>query len=165
MIENTCCFSGNRPKCLPWIDDENSLIYKQYYIKLRQLVINSINEGYENFVCGGAIGGDLMFAKIIIELKKVYNITLEFALPFKDHTTLWKREQKEQFNKLTPFTDTITYVSIEPYQYKSIYFIRNRYMIDKSSKIISLWNGLSKGTGYTIKYAINHGLKYEILSV
>ena len=43
---------------------------------------------------------------------------------------------------------------------------RNRYMVDRSSRIIAVYDGVPKGgTAQTLAYAMRRGLKTEILSL
>jgi len=42
--------------------------------------------------------------------------------------------------------------------------IRNRYIVDASDEILAAWNGLSKGTFFSIDYARKQGKKVNILN-
>ena len=40
---------------------------------------------------------------------------------------------------------------------------RNRYMVDRSSRLIAVYDGLLGGTMYTVSYAMKQGLKVVLL--
>lgn len=46
--------------------------------------------------------------------------------------------------------------------YTHIVYARNKFMFDHSSTVIACFNGKSSGTGNTIKYAKEKGLKIRI---
>ena len=70
ISKKVCCFSGHRPSKLPWGYNENDLkcvsIKKKLYIEIEK----TINEGYNIFLCGMALGFDMICAEIVLELKK-----------------------------------------------------------------------------------------------
>lgn len=49
MKNKTCCFSGHRK-----MSEEKSKVYE----KLNKQINILINEGYDTFICGGALGAD-----------------------------------------------------------------------------------------------------------
>jgi uncharacterized phage-like protein YoqJ len=74
--ENTCCFTGHRD-----IPTNQLLVASD---KLRTEILQAISDGYTHFICGFAVGTDLIFAEIIAELKQKCSLVLEAAIPYPD---------------------------------------------------------------------------------
>lgn len=147
----TICFTGHRPKGLPWGYNENAqscLKFKQY---MKELLIQKINEGYTYFIVGMALGIDIIVAEILLELKKYYDINVECAIPCLHQEVKWTNSQQGHYRDILGRCNKIVYVSKE-------YTItcmqkRNEYMIDNSDLLIAVWNGTASGTLNTINYA------------
>jgi len=98
------------------------------------LNINGVN----HFLCGCALGFDMVAAELIIELKQTKNITLEIVLPFKEQDKHYTKEQKKRYAGIISKADKVTVIS-EKYG-RSSYTKRNRYMVDNSSLVIALYD-------------------------
>lgn len=65
-----CCFTGHRSQKLPWgfnEQDERCLkMKKELYLEIEK----SINEGYDTFLCGMALGFDTICAETVLQLKE-----------------------------------------------------------------------------------------------
>lgn len=64
LSKSTCCFTGHRPQKLPWgfnEDEERCIEMKR---KLKQEIINSIKNGYINFITGMILGFDMICAEM-----------------------------------------------------------------------------------------------------
>ncbi len=154
----TCCFTGNRPHKLPWGTDENDERCLAVERKLLETLEKLVLDGYDLFVCGMAQGGDMLFARVVLSLKEKYpQIKLECALPCPEQTRGWSVELNARYNNILNKADIVTMVS-EHYS-KWCMFKRNRYMVDKSSVLVSLCFTQSGGTVATRDYAIKKGLK------
>ena len=90
-----------------------------------------------------------MFATVVAELKKENrSLTLEGAIPYQGRL----KSKDQTFQDLLVVCDGVT-VLCNSY-IPQCFFIRNRYMVDKSSRIIAVYDGRKKGgTFYTIRYA------------
>jgi len=148
---NTCCFTGPRPhKFLFGTDEEHPdcILLKS---DLRKLIIMAIESNYTHFICGGAIGFDTWAAIEIIKLKKEYKqISLELAIPCKNHDSKWTISQKILLEYTKKNADTVNYIS-QAY-FKGCMQVRNKYMVDNSGLVIASF-ATNGGTGATIKYA------------
>lgn len=99
-----------------------------------------------------ALGIDLCAAQIVIDLKEDYpKITLEAAVPYKNQTLKWSKENKKAYNQILLNCDKISVLQ-DSYTL-NCYMKRNRYMVDKADFVIAVWNGSKSGTGNTVKYA------------
>ncbi len=141
MVEiKTCCVTGHRSIPL----GEISTITQ----KLKQEVLLAIRDGYTHFISGFALGADLLFADIIVKMKKFYPITLEAAIPYPGRM----RTLDQKFQSLIACCDTVKIHS--DHYFKGCYMYRNRYMVDQSQRIIAVYDGRKTGgTIATLRYA------------
>jgi len=159
--EKTCSFTGHRLQKL----EKNILILILIKRKIKSTIKKTITKGYTHFISGMALGIDLFCAEIISKLKKKnINITLECAIPCKDQTYKWKIKDKEKYNRILDSADIITMVSDKPY-FSGCMQKRNKYMVDKSSYIIGVYNGSNGGTKQTLAYAKQKNIKITIINV
>ena len=140
--EHTCCVTGHRT--IP--DKEVPLVQRL----LKAAVIDAITQGYTHFISGLAQGVDLMFAEIVVELKAVYPITLEAAIPCPSRM----KTPDETFQSLIGCCDVVKILS--DHYFRGCYMRRNRYMVDQSSLVIAVWDGRKTGgTAETVQYAFS----------
>lgn len=157
------CFTGHRPQKFPWGFNENDErckeMKRQTFIKIEE----AIHNGYHTFLCGMALGFDIICAEIILDLKKVYpHIKLIGSLPCKTQSDNWPIAQKKRYNNILKQIDGIRCI-YDTYIGKECMLERNRYMINNSSLVIALFDGKPGGTKQTIEYAKSQGLKIEII--
>ena len=158
-----CCFTGHRPNKLPWRYSEKGIRFFFFRRKLREPILNAINDGYDYFISGMALGIDMLCAEIVLELKKKRpNIKLECAIPCLNQTAKWNVQSKVRYNNILKQADKITYVSDCNY-YNCCMAKRNKYMIDNSSMLIAVYNGREGGTKQTIEMAKKANLKLVLL--
>lgn len=138
--EKTCCVTGHRD--IP--EEQMDRIQKL----LRQEILAAIEDGYTHFISGFAAGADLLFADIIAELKEIYPITLEAAIPYPGRM----KTPDETFQRLIRCCDTVK-IHSDSY-FKGCYMRRNRYMVDHSQCVIAVYDGRpTGGTAATVRYA------------
>lgn len=151
-IENTCCFTGNRPKYLPWGENEFNPECGRIKENLYALLEDLYKDGYRFFICGMAIGADMYFSEAVLELKDKFNdVSLECAYPCKGSTGLWSIKDKLRASKIEKRADTVTFLSDK--YYNGCMQKRNRYMVDKASILITLRYTTTGGTAFTADYA------------
>ena len=159
MIEEeikTCCFTGHRPKALPWGYNENDLRCVAFKSKLKFTIENLIVEqGYKKFISGMAMGADMICAEIVLLLKNIYPyIKLECAVPNYAFTENWADEDVRRYSSILTRADNIRMVNVgRVYSVKDL-MLRNIYMVDASELVIAVYiEGESGGTKNTIDYA------------
>ena len=153
----SCCFTGHRPAKLPWRDDEGDARCAALKQQLRDVLETAVEDGYSHFICGMAEGCDLYCAEAVLELKKTHpHITLEAAIPCPTQTDGWSAAQRERYARILAQCDAETLVQTT--YTRDCMLRRNRYMVDHSSLLIALHDGLPGGTRYTIQYALRCGL-------
>lgn len=105
----TCCFTGHRPKSLPWGYNEKSKNFKLFKKKLIDEINKAVDLGYTNFISGMALGIDMIAAEIILKLKKKSpNIKLECAIPCINQYKSWPDGSIKRYNKIIKKADKIT---------------------------------------------------------
>ena len=76
-IGQCCCFTGHRPDKLK--SDEETV-----KARLKEKILEAIDDGYKTFIFGMAPGVDLWGAEIVIELRKDHpGLCLVCAFPYK----------------------------------------------------------------------------------
>ena len=138
--EKTCCVTGHRDIPAERADRIRELLCQE--------ILTAIEDGYTHFISGFAAGADLLFAEIVVELKEIYPITLEAAIPYPGRM----KTPDETFQRLIRCCDTVK-IHSDTYS-KGCYMRRNRYMVDQSQRVIAVYDGRSTGgTAATVRYA------------
>lgn len=101
-----------------------------------------------------AVGVDMDFAEIVIEMRKKYNVALKCAIPCPNQCSKWSDKDKLRYADILKKSDKVGLIS-KQYSFDCM-LKRNRYMVDKSNLVIAVFNGIEKGgTWYTMQYAKN----------
>ena len=144
-----CCFTGHRK-----IPQKK---YVQIQEKLRDEIVTAIQNGYNFFYAGGAIGFDTMAAQTVLELKAQYSyIKLILVLPCVNQTDGWEQSDIDEYERIKVLADEVIYTSEE--NKKGCMHKRNRYLVDHSSLCICYMTRKAGGTAYTVKYAESKGV-------
>lgn len=164
-IIRSVAFTGYRPEKLPYLNDLNCPESKALYKALYDEVDRLIQKGYMFFLTGGALGCDLLAAEAVISLKKKYgrrkNIAHELCLPCYDHNAKWSDRDKMRLEEVRK-SSIVTYVSETGY-YNGCMQKRNKYMVDTSSVLIAVYDGVSGGTKNTVEYAQKKNKKLIVI--
>lgn len=159
----TVCFTGHRSQKLPWRFNEEDERCKTMKATLRTEIEKAIKGGYKTFICGMALGFDMICAEEVLDFKEKYpDIKLIGALPCKTQDIKWQENDRKHYQNLLNRLDDIRCIYDE-YIGAECMLERNRYMVDNSSLMIALFNGLSGGTKSTINYAQKQGLEVKII--
>ncbi len=163
LNSTTACFTGHRSQKLPWRFNEEDMRCKEMKETLRFEIEMAIRRGYKTFLCGMALGFDMICAETVIDLKREYNgIKIIGALPCKTQDIKWFPKDRERYRKLLGQLDGIRCIYDE-YIGAECMLERNRFMVNNSSLLIALFNGLEGGTKSTIDYARKQGLELVII--
>lgn len=161
--ELTVCFTGHRPRMLPWGYDENKECCIKFKNDLYMILRNAIIYGATTFLVGMAEGFDMIACEIILELKKEFsNVRLIAVVPCINQEKFWRESQKERYFKLLTKCDEKVVIS-QTYT-KTCMNERNKYMVENASICIACFNGKVGGTRNTIFYAKEKGLKIKIIN-
>lgn len=147
------CFSGYRPDKFAFPFIRGYPEYARLLELVRQSITDSIDDGYEHFLVGMTAGFDLTAASVFFELKDAglipEKIRLTAVLPFTGHRPT--QDWLEIHRAVLEEADEIITVT-EKYSARA-FLERNRFMVDRSSRLICYYTGLSGGTAYTVRYA------------
>lgn len=155
----TCCFSGHRPAKLPWGKDETDERCLRLKAWIAEKAILLYKQGYRHYICGMAMGSDMYFCEELIRLRDFenYDITIEAAIPCEQQSNSWSQSDRERYFRLVGACDTETLV--QRHYSRDCMMKRNRYMVDKSSCIVCVYDGRLSGTMHTLLYAVRRGLE------
>ena len=88
MIDTTCFFTGHRR--LPQLQNPDLTA------ALRNAVNQCLEEGFRQFISGGALGFDLLAARQVIAAREQHpEISLTMALPAEGYDRKWSSGQRE----------------------------------------------------------------------
>ena len=149
MKEKTCCFTGHR----------NIPLLKRKAIaqRLNDELMALINNGYQYFGTGGALGFDTLAAQTVLEFRKQYpDIKLFLVLPCETQTRGWKSKDIQIYEEIKGQADKVVYTSKE--YTRGCMHKRNRHLVDNSSFCICYLTESTGGTAYTVDYANKKGL-------
>ena len=158
----TCCFSGYRPHKFHFELKQNNRQFIELENRVTNAVLEAYSKGYRIFLCGGAMGFDLVCGEIVALLKEKFSdIHLFCFLPFKAQARSFPEEWKSRYNFVLSCADDIFY-SCEHYtQYA--FAARNRAMVDTSSMLITYFSGREGGTAHTV--ALAQSLNLEVVNL
>lgn len=145
--------TGHRPNKIYGYD-----IYNKQWTKLKErfkklLIENDCDEA----ITGMALGVDTVFALAVLELKEDgYDIKLHCAIPCKNHSCKWTKQNVDLYNDILSKADIVKLVSDEYYK-PYLMQKRNEYMVNLANKVIAVWDGSNGGTGNCVKYAEKYG--------
>ncbi|MGN0804151.1 MAG: SLOG family protein [Candidatus Coproplasma sp.] len=150
-FENVCAFSGNRDLSADFSQE-----------KLEKAVKNTIEDGVDTFLCGMARGFDLIAGQTVLRLKTEYpHIKLIACIPCLYQDKYFNEQDKKLYLETLSLCDDKVYVSKS--YFKGCMLVRNRYMVDNSSRLIAFERQSDGGTVYTVKYALSKNKKVYIL--
>ncbi|WIC41464.1 hypothetical protein MA9V1_200 [Chryseobacterium phage MA9V-1] len=137
------CGTGHRPDKLGGYDNQAA------HDCLVHLLIDALREiEPELVIVGMAQGFDQALAEAAYEL----DIPFIAALPYKGQELRWPQKAQRHYNYLLSLAKAITIVNEGDYK---PWFMqtRNKFMVDNSQAVLTIWDGTSGGTCNTIEYA------------
>lgn len=144
LKERTACFTGHRE-----IPPERMDAIAR---RLKTILIDFIENGYQYFGAGGALGFDTLAAQTVLDLKINYpHIKLILVLPCLCQTDRWHFRDREIYECIKMSADKVVYTSRE--YSKGCMYKRNRHLVDNSSACICYLTNKTGGTAYTVEYA------------
>lgn len=160
----TCCFTGHRPGRLPWGARETDVRCLALKAELAQRLEGIYEAGYRRFFCGMALGCDTYFAQAVLTLKEERpGVILEAAVPCASQADKWTRAQQLRYSALLNDCDKV-HILQQNYTADCM-FRRNRYMVDRSSLLLAVFDGRPSGTMNTLVYAQRQGIKSIIIEL
>ena len=162
---DTCCFTGHRPDKLPWGIREEDPRCAALKGRIAAALEEAYAAGVRHFISGMARGADLYFAEEVLALRERHpEITLECARPCESQADRWPAGERERYQGILERCD---YETLVQHHYDRFCMMRrNRYMVDRSARIIAVYDGVPRGgTAQTLAYALRCGLETDILEL
>lgn len=160
------CFTGHRSQKLPWKFNETAFRCKIMKFRLYRIIMQVLAKGYKRFYCGMAIGFDTICAETLLKIKfkckKYSDIEIIGALPCRNQDCKWNNEARNRYRNILKKLDGIRCI-YENYNGKICMHERNRFMVNNSSLMIALFDGISGGTKSTVDYARKKGLEIIVI--
>ncbi len=149
--EKTVCFTGHRT--IP--QKSKAALLSELYSTVMRLIL----EGYDSFICGGAVGFDTLAAECVLSMKMRFpEIKLILALPCRDQTVKWDDlGDLTKYKEILGKADWVEYV--QHFYSEGCMHKRNRWMVDHASICISYLTSKRGGTAYTCNYANKNGVE------
>ncbi len=149
--KHRCCFTGHRPEKLTWFE-------KEVIAWLDAEIRKAIDDGFVTFISGMARGVDIWAAEIVLRLRDEGKpIHLICASPFEGFERSWSEDWKERYNNVIRQADIVKFVC-KGYS-RACFQIRNEWMVDRSSRLIAVFDGQPSGTKNTVDYALRQKLE------
>ena len=143
--QHCCCFTGHR-------EDKLQRPEKEVMEDLKRAVIQAIDDGFTTFITGMAYGVDIWASELVLEQRKRdRRIKLIAAVPFEGFEARWSDSWKRRYRRLIRKADEVNYIC-DGYS-KYAYQMRNEWMVERSSRVIAVYNGEPSGTRNTINFA------------
>ena len=155
MRSRRCCFIGHRPE---------KLISAESGIKkgLEGAILKAIHEGFTTFITGMARGVDIWAGQIVLRLRQDNpDLRLIAALPYPGCDRRWSASWRRQYAEVLEAADLVKCICS---QYSKVSFQRrDAWMVDQSSRVLAVYDGVSGGTKNTIDYSIKCGVEVEFV--
>lgn len=147
----TAAFTGHR-----FIRHQDRLRLKA---ELERAITACYHSGIRHFLCGMALGFDMLAAETLLAMKAQHpDIRLTAVIPFRGQPCKFSPADKERYQSILRKADNVVCLS-ETY-FDGCFLRRNDYMLNRASHIIAYYNGEPKGgTFYTCRRAERMGLE------
>ena len=125
--------------------------YEDFRARLKRAILDAIDDGFDTFFNGAAMGLDIEAAEIIIELKEEYSLRLILAIPYTGQSRAYPPEWLERYKAVIEAADekfcaSKTYIP-------SCFQTRNEFMVKNSERVITFYDGQTGGTKNTLDFA------------
>jgi uncharacterized phage-like protein YoqJ len=123
--------------------------------------LEALSDGFDYFITGGALGVDTWAGEIILEVKSRKQVFFEIAVPFESYNKNLEKRIVERLDKIQNAADKVTIVS-RGVGFGRAFYERDHYMVDKSRRIIAVydeWSNIKSATYLTLQYAKKKGIE------
>jgi len=158
-----CGFTGYRWEKLPFAREDTAAV-EALFGRIYAAAERAAQAGCDHFISGFAQGSDLLFAQAVTALRKgkYPHIHLEAALPFAGSQRRFHPADRALYEALLLEADEV-WLAEKDYG-RSAYFRRNDHIVEKSGRLIAVYDGKAGGTAYTVRAAIRAGLPIEYIA-
>ena len=153
LRSHRCCFTGHRPEKLKRSENE---IKKG----LEEAILKAIHDGYTTFITGMARGVDIWAGQIVLRLRQDNpDLRLIAALPYPGCDGRWLASWRKQYADVLKSADLVKVIS--PKYSMASFQKRDEWLVDQSSRVIAVYDGVPGGTKNTIDYATRSRVEVE----
>lgn len=117
--------------------------------------------GVRTFLCGMALGFDLLCAEEVLVLREELPVRLVACIPCADQAARYPKSARERYERILDRCDERA-VLHERYC-DGCMFERNRYMVDRADLLLAYFTGRRGGTKYTVGYAEKRGIPVYLI--
>lgn len=104
----------------------------------------AIADGFSVFITGMARGVDIWAAEIVLQLRNEGQpIQLICAIPYEGFEMRWTAEWQQRYRAVIYAADDVNFVCVS--RCRGCYHIRNRWLVDHSSRVIAVYSGQTGG--------------------
>lgn len=158
QTSTTACFTGHRPYNLGIHPVRDKKIFKALLLRLEREIFDlAIYGGVIDFISGMALGIDTYAAQCVIRLRDEYGLSVRLvcALPCDDQASRWSASEQQEYREILAKADEV--ICLQKSYTDGCMQRRNEFMVNSSSVVIGVWNGLNGGTASTLRYAKSKG--------
>jgi uncharacterized phage-like protein YoqJ len=138
--------TGHRPNKLGFEWDGVGPISDALRNELR-IIIEKYNP--ERILSGMALGVDMLWAEVGIAM----DVTVVACIPCRDQEKIWRPNSQSRYHVILNHPNvTQVLVSTLPY-HPDLMSEQNRWMVDHSNMLVSVWDGSPGGTANCVQYA------------
>ena len=130
---------------------------------LKREIRAAVADGFQTFITGMARGVDIWAAEIVLRLRdEGAPIHLIAASPYRGFEISWSLEWQHRYAAVMAGADIVRFIS--PCYDCGCFQRRNEWMVDRSARVIAVFNGEKGGTKNTIDYADRCGVPVVFIS-
>lgn len=142
----TCAFTGHRD-----LPEDFDVGYLEKNIE--NLILNGVTE----FVCGMAVGFDLLCAECVLKFKKNYEVRLVAFVPCEGQDAYFSNRDKLRYGKVLARCDEVKVLA--PHYFKGCMQKRDREMVECADVVLCYLRKRTGGTYYTVNYALSSDVR------
>lgn len=146
----TCAVTGNR-----------YLLKNFDRLKLENEFIKFIEDGYDTFLIGMAIGFDTVCFHTLEKIRKQKSIKIIACIPCENQDAKFSEECKIEYQRMLSVSDAKIFTG-KQYTSKCMQ-VRNEFMVDNSSLLFAYMKKDKGGTVNTVNYALKKGKRIIFL--
>ena len=145
LRKHRCCFTGHRPEKLHKPEE-------QIKKGLEVAILQAVDDGFITFISGMARGVDIWAAEIVLRFRESNPaIHLVAASPYRGFESRWSADWQSRYNAILQKADLVKFVCLS--YSRDCFQRRNEWMVDRSARVIAVYNREPGGTRNTIDYA------------
>lgn len=161
--EKTVCFTGHRPEKLPDRGDRNSLKTRTIKSMLYYEIAAAVEEGCDTFITGMQRGIDLWAGEAVLSLMDRHSLRIICALPYEGFGRDFTGIDRWTFERIAEAAAASAVIC--PRYNKDCMALRNKFMVENSSRLIAAMGDDRSGTGQTLRHAINARLDIRMIDL